>query len=152
MKLEELEKTAYANDVSIVEMDFSSDAKGLCIGKCIVLNKNIKSSDEKRCILAEELGHYFTTVGDITQNLHFDDRKQERLARAYAFRLLMGLEDLVRAWKAGCSTIGETAEYLGVTEDFAGEAIRYYGEKYGNGVVCGDYKISFIPNLSIDPL
>ena len=50
--------------ISVVEKDFKSDLKGLCIGKKIAIDKNM-SETEKRCVLAEELGHYYMTVGNI---------------------------------------------------------------------------------------
>ena len=39
---------------------------------------------EKSCVLAEELGHYYTTVGDILDQSDDGNRKQERRARLWA--------------------------------------------------------------------
>ena len=39
--------------------------KGLYLDNHIALSKDLRSDTQKRCILAEELGHYHTTVGDI---------------------------------------------------------------------------------------
>ena len=50
---------------------------GLCVGNRIAIRKAIKTNTAKRCVLAEELGHYFYTVGDITDQTKVENRKQE---------------------------------------------------------------------------
>ena len=35
-------------------------------GKRIAIRKDIETNTEKACVLAEELGHHHTSVGDIT--------------------------------------------------------------------------------------
>ena len=41
--------------------------------------------------LAEELGHHYTTVGDILDQTNVSNRKQERLARVWAYNRRIGL-------------------------------------------------------------
>lgn len=50
--------------IEVTEVSFESDAKGLCKGNKIGIRKDM-SSAEKVCVLAEEIGHYKTTVGNI---------------------------------------------------------------------------------------
>jgi Zn-dependent peptidase ImmA (M78 family) len=145
LQYEEVKQLAYERDANIVEMDFDSGAKGLCIGKCIVLSSDLKDNREKSCILAEELGHYLTTVGDISAENSIDERKQERLARVYAYEMLVGLEGIVNAWESGCRNLCEMAEFLDVTEEFLNEALEYYRQKYGCSVDYKGYEVNFIP-------
>ena len=63
-KFEKLCQTASDIDVDIVDYPFTSDRfKGLYCDGTIALNQDICADSEKACILAEELGHHFTTVG-----------------------------------------------------------------------------------------
>lgn len=149
MKYEELLNEIEENNIKLYEYKMSDGIRGLCIGSNIVLNKELKNEREKSCILAEELGHYKTTVGDITGN-SASERKQELKARAYAYDRLIGAEGIVRAWKAGSRTLEETAEYLGVTEDFLLAALEYYAGRYGSK--CIEYdgcEIVFEPSLRV---
>ena len=40
---------------------------GLCVGNKIAIRKDIVTSVQKADVLAEELGHHFTTVGNIIE-------------------------------------------------------------------------------------
>jgi Zn-dependent peptidase ImmA (M78 family) len=146
---DELVEKVYDSKAEIVEMDFNSKAKGLCIGRCIVLNKEIESTNEKNCILAEELGHYLLTVGDISNGKTIDERKQEKIARNYAYETLVSPKAIINAWKQDCKTASEIADCLEVTEEFLGEALEFYRLKYGKSVKYGDYEIILIPYVEV---
>lgn len=118
-------------------------------GKRIAIRKDIETSVEKACVLAEELGHYHTTVGDITDLSDSRNRKQERQARLWGYNKLIGLTGIIQAFRAGCHSRHETAEYLGVTEQFLQECIDCYTEKYGEYTKIDNYIIFFIPNLAV---
>lgn len=118
-------------------------------GKRIAIRKDIETSAEKACVLAEELGHYHTTVGDITDLSDSQNRKQERQARLWGYNKLIGLTGIMQAFRAGCHSRHETAEYLGVTEQFLQECIDCYTEKYGEYAKIDNYIIFFIPNLAV---
>ena len=62
-KYEELVQYAGTIGLTVIEKNFKSNAKGLCKGKKIGIRKNM-SDAEKACVLAEEIGHYYTTAGD----------------------------------------------------------------------------------------
>ncbi len=65
-RYEELNQAAADNGISVISYDFSGTRfKGLYCDGTIAIDQNI-SVTEGNCILAEELGHYYTTVGDIT--------------------------------------------------------------------------------------
>lgn len=137
------------DNITVIEKDFKSKAKGLCKGNKIGISKAIETSTEKRCVLAEELGHYHTTVGNILDQSDTGNRKQERIARFWAYKRLIGLSDLIRAFRHGDRSIHEIAEFLEISEDFLRECLETYRQKYGTGVKCGEYFISFEPWLSV---
>ena len=113
-------------------------------GNRIAIKKDI-STTEKACVLAEELGHHYTTVGDILDQSKTENRKQERRARLWAYRKMFDLVDLVSAYKYGCRNRYEVAEYLGVTEQFLDEALCTYKEKYGIYTKLDTYIVYFEP-------
>jgi len=137
------------NDVNVVEKSFKSRAKGLIKGKNIAIRKDLATSTEKACILAEELGHHHTSVGDITDQTKTENRKQERQARLYAYNKLIGLRGLIQAFEKRCLCRTEMAQELEVTEEFLQEAIDCYTAKYGTHIPVDNYIIFFTPNLRI---
>jgi len=100
-------------------------------GNRIAIHQGLETEAEKADTLAEELGHHYKTVGDITDQSDPANRKQERIARAYAYDLRIGLDGLVRAFIAGCRQGYEIAEFLGVTEALLQESIEYWTDVYG---------------------
>lgn len=120
------------NDVSVVEnYPFDGRIKGLYCDGCIALSKSLSTKAEKNCILQEELGHYYTSVGNITDQHDPAASRQELRARRWAYDNTIGLRGLVAAYDADCQDLTETADFLEVTEDFLNEALDYYREKYG---------------------
>lgn len=104
---------------------------------------------EKKCTLAEELGHYHTTVGDILDQSSASNRKQELRARLWSYNKLIGLHGIISCYKAGCQTVYDMAEHLDVTEDFLLEALQCYHSKYGIYTMFDNYVIFFEPGLSV---
>ena len=58
---------AEKEDITIDETSHFSGTriKGLYCDGYIAINKDIETETERACILAEELGHYYTSSGDI---------------------------------------------------------------------------------------
>ena len=65
---------------------------------------------EKACVLAEELGHHYTTVGDIIDQKESENRKQERRARIWAYHEMISLSDLVDCYHSRYQNKYEVAE------------------------------------------
>lgn len=124
-------------------------SKGRIKGKKIAIRQNIPTLKEKTCILAEELGHYHTTVGNILDQTGIENRKQERAGRLWAYNHLIGLSGIIQGYRARCRNRYELAEYLGVTEAFLQEAIDCYKEKYGIMAEIDGYVIMFEPSLAV---
>ena len=78
MTYEELMKS---DDVSISEIDMSAvpSLKGLYYAGSIGIDKNLKTTKEKACVLAEELGHYHTSSGDILDQSNVASRNFVRV-------------------------------------------------------------------------
>lgn len=123
-------------------------SKGRIKGNHIAIRKNLLST-EKTCVLAEELGHYYTTSGDILDQSKVENRKQEQLARTWAYNKLIGLMGIINAYKAGCRNSSEMAEYLNITEAFLMDALERYRGKYGTYTIVDNYVIFFEPRLGV---
>lgn len=150
LNYEGLLSEANANDIYVVEnASFESQADGLINGNVIGLNKNIPTTTKKACILAEELGHYHTTTGNILDESKTSNRKQELRARLWAYNKLIGLQGIIKCHKANCHNINEMAEHLEVTEEFLKEAIDCYKSKYGTYTAVDNYIIVFEPRLYV---
>ena len=132
-------------------MRFQSAAKGLCIDKDVFLSKSIDNAAERKCILAEELGHIMTSCGNILDRSRPENQKQELQARGYAYDLLIGFDGLLLAYSKHCRAIDEFVEFLDVTKAFFESALEYYRQKYGSGTIYKGYAIIFEPCLDIIP-
>ena len=118
---------------------------GLLNGKRIAIRSNIETQAEKSCVLAEELGHHYTTSGNILDQKDIMNRKQEYRARLYGYNLKIGLTGLIRAYESGCRNFFEMAEYLDTTEEYLKEAFLCYKSKYGICTIIDNYIIYFEP-------
>ena len=113
------------------------------------IRKDIETNTEKTCVLAEELGHHHTSVGNILDMNDIRNRKQERQARLWGYNKLIGLTGIINAYRAGCQSSHEIAEKLDVTEEYLQECIDCYRDKYGVCTEVDNYIIYFIPNLAV---
>lgn len=139
-----------ANDSGlIVREKHLSGSDGRIYKNRIAISNQLKTTSEKACVLTEELGHHYTTIGNIIDLSDAQNRKQERQARLWAYNKQIGLRGIIRAFNHGCSNPHEIAEYLEVTEEFLHEAINCYREKYGVYTTVDNYIIYFIPNLTV---
>lgn len=147
MEFEKLLQEADDLGIPVTEKPFKT-YDGRIKNDRIYLRKGMTST-QKSCVLAEELGHYHTTVGDILDQQDVANQKQERRARIWAYNKLVSLFGIIKAYNAGCRNLYEMAEYLEVTEEFLKEALDIYKTKYGTCVRTGEYIIFFIPTLSV---
>ena len=136
-----------ATELIIKEKDLQG-SNGRIRGNRIAIKKDI-SLRQKACVLAEELGHYHTTVWNILDQTDVSNRKQERTARLWAYNKQIGLSGLVHCFEARCQNIHEMADHLGVTEAFLQDALECYRQKYGICTSYQQYTIYFEPKLAI---
>lgn len=149
MNYEELLDTADQLDLAVKEQPLTVH-DGLIRGRRIAIRKSIETQAEKSCVLAEELGHYFTSFGNILNMDEIQNRKQELRARLSGYDMQIGLIGIVECYKHHCRSIYEMAEYLQVTEEYLKEALECYSRKYGENLVTIDnYAIRFVPSLQV---
>lgn len=122
---------------------------GRCRGKRIAIRRDIPTLAKKADVLAEELGHYHTTVGDIVEIRTTAGEKQERAARMWGYNKQIGLCGIIDAYKHHCQNRFEVAEYLGVSEDTLEDALECYRQIYGLKTVVDNYIIQFEPTLQV---
>lgn len=149
-KYEELLYEAINDGISVDEdYSFKGGLSGLYIDGNIALSNQLQTTPEKTCVLAEELGHHHTSVGNILDMNDVRNRKQERQARLWGYNKLIGLSGIIKAFRAGCHNRHEIAERLDVTEEYLQECIDCYRDKYGVYTEVDNYIVYFIPNLAV---
>lgn len=134
-----------AGVVNILEKQMPLSIKGLYSNGTIWINRSIPSQVEKACVLAEELGHHYTSSGDILDQKQLQNRKQEKRARKWAYERLVPLISIAEAHRSGIKNRFELAFQLNVTEEFLNETIKYYMSKYGLYTRIEGYTICFEP-------
>ena len=139
---------AYSMGLTVKEKSLHGN-DGLIKGRRIAIRQDIPTLAKKADVLAEELGHYHTTIGNILDQTNTDARKQERKARLWAYDKRIGLSGIIHGFHQHCSSRYELAECLGVTEEFLQEALECYREKYGCAVEFSGYIILFEPSLAV---
>ena len=145
MEYLDLLKKAEQNNIKVYDYKLTPDLKGLYFNGNIAINEDIQTLAEKKCILAEELGHHFMNVGNILDQDNVVNIKQEKLGRSWAIRKLVGITDLINAFNDNVRSRYELAEYLDVTEEFIEDAIEYYISKYGEYYQIDNYVVYFNP-------
>lgn len=151
--LEQLLQIAADEGITVDYADsLPGDMKGLHIflegiGHIITILKDIKEDKNKYIeILAEELGHYFTSYGDnVIEIKNYRDYlkicKNEKKAADWSANYLVTLYDLERAFKNNCKNYFEIAEFLDVPENTIKEKFRFLASKNNKIITIGEYKI-----------
>lgn len=139
--LEQLYSTVDKEGIDIEPFQFSKEnrahrAQGIYIKFeqcCPVIGLNysyISTHTEEKCVLAEELGHYYTG----TETLFLKDRqsidRQEYRAIKWAVKRLIPWDKLRSLLKQGITAIWDLAERLDVTEDLIKKALDIYSRNY----------------------
>lgn len=150
------------NRMTYEELLIEADSEGLLVrekplvssdgrikGKRIAIRSDIPTLAKKADVLAEEMGHYHTGVGNILKQDTINARKQERTARLWSYNKRIGLTGILNSFQNHCANRYEIAEYLGVSEDTLTDALECYRQIYGRGVMVGNYFIQFEPALQV---
>ena len=119
-----------AEDIRIFEMEFKAQSNGYCKGKDIIIRNSLDTTT-KHCVLAEELGHYYTTTGEIYRQDTVTYIKEELKGRRWAYERAVPFQRLLDIVKTGYECVYEIAEFFNVTEQFLIDAILYYQSKFG---------------------
>lgn len=141
MTLYEMLLDEYEDEVDVFEMPMIN--KGLYADNIIWIKKD-QTTSEKLGVLAEELGHHYTSEGDILDQSSSKNRKQERQARAWGYCLLVPLDRLIKNYFKS-ATFEELAESLDITPGYLNDVISYYNERFGCSTVVDGFVIDFSP-------
>jgi len=94
-----------------------------------------------RCVLAEELGHHFTSIGERSSQKHhsLQDRltidKIEYKALRWAANFLVPEDDLLDALRDGLYELWELVEEFDVTEEMIRFRMRLWGVKHTEAIM-----------------
>lgn len=133
--------------ISVIEMDFKG-RNGRIMNDTIFIRKDMLTAG-KACAMSEELGHHFTGTGDILNQNHNNNEKQERHGKVWAYNDRIGLRGIIQAHNRGCVNLYEMADTLEVTEEFLQEALNYFHSKFGRYTFIDNYLIFFEPTLAV---
>ena len=127
--------------ISIGYYDLPSTLLGLymCNPKMetvIAIDKSIENNEDKLIeVLAEELGHHFTTTGDFTGHCcHYKDRlllnKIEEKAVRWGTDFLIPLKDFTKVLKSGISSISDICEKLELPEPVVNMRLKFLSRQH----------------------
>lgn len=119
--------------------------KGMIYGSTVYLNP-FQDYEDLNSTIAEEIGHFLTSSGDIILQDSLEKRKQEQKARDYGATLLVTPRSIIECFESGCVSVWECAEYLSIPEKTFKTAIKFYARKY-DGIKTED-KYIIIFNLN----
>lgn len=143
---EELFNIIAGEKLRYVETDMKPlGLKGLYFDDYICVCKSIETTAEKTCVLAEELGHFFTTCGDILDQTSLHNQKQEEKARRWATNALIDPVRFIDAFKIGVRNRWELSQFLDLTEEFIEESLVCLKKLHGECVAIDEYIIHFDP-------
>lgn len=133
MKYEGLLQYAYDSGISIVEnfaVPEGYDGLYIRIDRSpVIFLRRWMSTDEKTCVLAEEIGHHQLTCHDRRLAKKSQVSKEERLARGRAVEIIVSWQELKDALEQSSFCLYDCADLLGVTHPFLLSAITHYDEK-----------------------
>jgi Zn-dependent peptidase ImmA (M78 family) len=140
-RTEELEELIEFYGISLHITPLTSSVSGFyfhdSMGSRIVMNSNIYDANEYRSVLAEELGHHLTTVGDIRPHAYphslrnsCNINKQELKAVKWAADFLIPTSELIDYIKTQSSiTLDAIMEQFGVSEWLIVEKFRFMAKR-----------------------
>lgn len=106
-------------------------------GPLIFLDPLLKHSRRMhRCVLAEEIGHFYTTPRTnplksyTSANLKIMNSQDERKAMQWAADFLMPDLEVTKAFEVGCRGCFELAEYFDVTEWFVQRKLGFWKMRF----------------------
>ncbi|WP_419962145.1 ImmA/IrrE family metallo-endopeptidase [Psychrobacillus sp. BM2] len=137
-------KSQYQQLSIIEDPNMPKGLSGLYRDNVIFINKHL-TYYEKHCVLAEELGHHETTVGDITNLTDTKNIKLELVARTWGYEKIVSLDKLIDCYNKGFTTVEDICLHLEITPLYLHKAIEKYNQRYGMFIDYKGYQIFFDP-------
>lgn len=140
MKFKMLFDLIEKENIIVEYVDFSPTIQGIYYKAdgctpIIGINENITSNTKLfTCVLAEELGHHFTSIGDSSAEYYslvdkINLNRTELAALKWATEYLLSLDEIVNAVKSGIENTEELSDFFGVTEEFLLERFKFISKK-----------------------
>lgn len=98
-------------------------------GGCLILINRHRTQAERTAALAEELGHYFKSVGDLRDLRDIAAAKSENMGRAWSYEQLLPFDSLDHQLKNGHGSPWELADAVNLPQGFVQEAISFYSHR-----------------------
>lgn len=125
MNLDMLQVLAEKNHIDVVPYEMSGNLQALYVDGYVFLNTRLNEK-EKACVLAEEIGHYFTADRNCLDQNQSENLFCELKGRIWSYEVMLPVSQLNVAMYAGITTVNQIAEFFQLTEDFVKEALCYY--------------------------
>jgi hypothetical protein len=141
------EDYAKLNAIEVIDRELPcKKLKGLYVDRTVVLKPGM-SSVERCCILAEELGHYATSKGNIVDYRVQRSRDQEHLARFWACERLITFRKLQESCCRCWPCMSALASFWNISDEFLRNACACFKKEYGCELLTQDneYRISLNP-------
>nr|WP_039813787.1 hypothetical protein [Jeotgalibacillus malaysiensis] len=117
---------------------------GVIIDNFIAINRNL-SMKAKYFILAEEIGHYLTTNGDILNLKDIRHMKAEVVARRWGFHKVLSFDHLLECYDRSILTCDELCSHFELEPEHVNQVLKSYIDKYGPSVEHKGHLIQFDP-------
>lgn len=118
------------SDYPDIEFSFDKlmplDLGGYTVGNRITINDRLSESEQYQWLF-EELGHYQTSVGDISDYGDVENAKQEHLARNWGYKHFLSEKDIKRLKSNHPENDYEVADDLGMQLNYLHEIGFTYG-------------------------
>ena len=133
-----------------VHYDYRMPSKqgGLICDKDVYINPRLSDREQNQW-LAEEIGHYETTVGNIIDTKNLNNKKQEKQARDYGCKLLINLDGLIACWRQDIEKSEDVADIFNVTVPYLWGAIDMYRRKRGINFLYKGYRFDLSNGIQI---
>lgn len=121
----------FVDDTILTE---SSRVDGLYLGwpklnLHVILINRYRPLRYQTAVMAEEIGHYYTCVGNALDQADVVAVKKENAGRNAAYRKAIPAKKLKKALDSGTCSVWELAERFDLPETFIVEAFDYYTKK-----------------------
>ena len=145
-RLEKMIDEAHAHGIYVDDnlLPESSKLDGLFLswkefGLNVILLNRHRSQRVVTAVMAEEIGHYYTCVGNALDQQDVTAVKLENAGRQVAYKKTLPMPKLKTALESGTCNIWELAERFDLPEPFIRDACEYYARKengQGAGIAC----------------
>lgn len=126
MELLDLENIANKEKISIVNYKMRKN-KARIIDKFIFMNySSINTYTEEKCLLAEELGHYYYDAYYTLSSSKYEIERQEYKANKWMSLACVPLNSILSCFKKGIYNLFDIAEELNVKPNMVKFAYNYY--------------------------